>query len=76
MYDFPAATPIRVFKKMKEADYEQLIFAEWDSFETLFLSETKRLAKIFEFIDPRTVDYGDLIFWKRTLPVEHKDFIK
>ncbi|MDR2090085.1 MAG: hypothetical protein LBP62_00250 [Clostridiales bacterium] len=76
MYALPTSLSIKARKKMKEADYEQLIFAEWDSFETLFLSETKRLAKIFEFIDPRTVIYGNPIFWKRTLPVEHKDFIE
>jgi len=81
MYVLPVTLSIKEFRKMKEADFEQRIFAEWKDFETLFMSETERLSKIFAgFMDTKEfsllgLDYIQLPIWKKTLPKGHKDFV-
>ena len=64
-------------EKQKEFDFEQMIFAEWDDFETLFLSETERLSNIFEkYLELKENDLDDPAFWYKTLPRGHKEFKK
>ena len=76
MYALPVTLSIKALRKMKEAEHEQLIFAKWDGFDDFFLSETKRLGKVLEnYSEVMKIKPGDITFWKKTLPVGHKDFI-
>lgn len=75
MYVFPITMPIKVWKKLKEDDYEKQIFQTYDNFNEFFLSETKRLNQIFSELNKKhEIDRTDIMFWRRTLPVRHKDY--
>jgi len=88
MYSLPAVTPTKELRKFTEQDYEQRIFAEWSDFETFFLSETERLAKIFELypnvthietcskLKKKFPNIVDSLCYKKTLPKGHKDYFE
>ncbi|MBO5327707.1 MAG: SMI1/KNR4 family protein [Clostridia bacterium] len=72
MYAMPVLTPIRELKKLKETHYENMICAEWDSFDDFFLNETKRLKQVVKSFGMDRIEYDKN--WKKTLPRGHKDY--
>lgn len=66
MYELPDTMSIKEKRKVKEADYEKMICAEWDSFDEFFLNETKRLEEVI-------LKYGEEVD-VQSLPVGHKDW--
>lgn len=72
MYSLPVTISIKALKKMSEADYENLICAQWDSFDDFFVQETKRLNNV---ITRYGVDKEKgFLSWEKTLPIGHKDY--
>lgn len=72
MYSLPEDISIKALKKMKEADYEKLICAQWNSFDEFFRQETERLRKVIDFYgvdQDKGFECG-----VKTLPIGHKDY--
>ncbi|MCL2475088.1 MAG: SMI1/KNR4 family protein [Chloroflexi bacterium] len=76
MYAHRATFPIKEWKKLTESDYEKLIIAEWDDFETFFIAEMKRLSEVFKKNENLDLDINENLFvlWRKALPIGHKDF--
>ena len=75
MYPLPVTMPMKEFKKLKEADYENLIINSWKNFEDFFIDESQRLQDVFkQCVGWEEIDQADLEFWKKTLPIGHKKF--
>lgn len=72
MYSLPDDISIKKLKKMKEEDYEKLIYAQWSSFDEFFTQETERLNKV---VSKYGVDKEQgFLRWEKTLPVGHVDY--
>ena len=72
MYSLPSSISIKSWKKLREEDYEERIFARWDSFDAFFIQETERLRHVI-------LKYGvdmekGFIYRDKTLPIGHKDY--
>lgn len=75
MYPLSVDLSVRALRKMKEADYEALIFAEYESLEVFFYDETERLNVFFDQYKNLTcIDRFDVDFWKKTLHPKHKEY--
>lgn len=74
MYNLPVTITVKELRKMKESDYEKMIICEWENFESFFISETKRLSKVVK--SNKNISLSGFTAWKKTLPINHKDFEK